>query len=284
MIAVDLFEFAYVPSWFNYLDSLAEIALPEPWRFLCPCYETQNKETPILERYINQVFKIQAIEHNYAQGQTEEDCYFHIRNQFACVHTGLYTKHYKGIFMCFDRNKRKDTLKQWYFKGFADEGSSWLRYVLPLPMRPVFSAQQYATYFDPEWEIRVNAEHILSDAENVERLPESVRNAWNLPLLLETAVELARRKALVDHTIAAMQVFQGRVQYLLPIHLTNMERPDLAMALSVMEGYYIGHNCLTLEMAYQNARMVARPTAAWLRDLVEPERSSDVQDHTMPSL
>ena len=36
MIAVDLFEFAYVPSWFNYLDSLAEIALPEPWRFLCP--------------------------------------------------------------------------------------------------------------------------------------------------------------------------------------------------------------------------------------------------------
>ncbi len=186
--------------------------------------------------------------------------------------------------MCFDRNKRKDTLKQWYFKGFADEGSSWLKFVQPLPMRPVFPAQQYATYFDPEWEIRVNAEHILSDAENVERLPEGIRNAWNLPLLLETAVELARRKALVDHTIAAIQVFQSRIQYLLPIHLTNMVRPDLAMALSVMEGYYIGHTCLTLEMAYQNARMLARPTAVWLRDLVEPERRSDVQDHTMPSL
>ncbi len=95
MIAVDLFEFAYVPGWFNYLDSLAEMALPEPWRFLCPSYETQNKETPILERYLNQVFKTQAIEHNYAQNQaeTEADCSFHIRNQFACVHTGLYTKH-----------------------------------------------------------------------------------------------------------------------------------------------------------------------------------------------
>ena len=48
-----------------------------------------------------------------------------------------------------------------------------------------------------------------------------------------------------------------------------MERPDLAMALSIMEGYYIGHTCLTLEMAYQNARLLARPTARWLAELVE---------------
>ena len=284
MMPVDLFEFAYVPSWFCQLDNLAELALPEPWRYLQPCYETQNTGTPILERYINQIFRKQAIEHNYAQNPPEADGRFYVRNEFACLHTGLYTKHYKGIFMCFDRNKRKDTLKQWYFKGFADEGSSWLKYVQPLPMRPVFPAQQYATYFDPEWEIRVNAEHILCDGENVERLPEGIREAWNLPLLLETAVELARRKAFVDHSLAVMQVFQGRVQYLLPIHLTNMARPDLAMALSVMEGYYIGHNCLTLEMAYQNARMLARPTAAWLCGLVEPERSSDAKNNAMPSM
>ena len=125
------------------------------------------------------------------------------------------------------------------------------------------------TYYDPEWEIRVNADHILGDAENVARLPESIRTAWNLPLLLETAVELARRKALTDWSLAVPQMFQGRVQYLLPIHLTNMERPDLAMALSILDGYYIGHTCLTLEMAYQNARLLARPTAGWLTQLVE---------------
>ena len=285
MISVpDLFSFAYIPDWFSQLDDLAEMALPEPWRFLHPSYKTQNTDTPILERYINQVFKTQAVEYNYAQSPSEAERYFHIRNEYSCVHTGLFNKQYRGIFMCFSRNKRKDTLKQWYFKGFADEGSSWLKYVQPLPTRPVFPAQQHATYFEPEWEIRVNAEHILSDAENVERLPVGIRDAWNLPLLLETAVELARRKTLVDHSIAAIQAFQGRVQYLLPIHLTTMARPDLAMVLSVMEGYYIGHTCLTLEMAYQNARMLARPTAAWLRDLVEPERSSDVQNHTMPSL
>ena len=119
------------------------------------------------------------------------------------------------------------------------------------------------TYYDPEWEIRVNADHILGDAENVARLPESIRTAWNLPLLLETAVELARRKALTDWSLAVPQMFQGRVQYLLPIHLTNMERPDLAMALSILDGYYIGHTCLTLEMAYSE-RTIAGPANGWV--------------------
>ena len=30
-----------------------------------------------------------------------------------------------------------------------------------------------------------------------------------------------------------------------------------------------GYTCLTLEMAYLNARLLARPTAKWLLDLVE---------------
>ena len=115
----------------------------------------------------------------------------------------------------------------------------------------------------------LNEGRIAELEENAARLPESIRSAWNLPLLLETAVELARRKAMTDWSLAVPQLFQSRMQYLLPIHLTNMERPDLAMALSIMEGYYIGHTCLTLEMAYQNARLLARPTAGWLAELVE---------------
>ena len=102
---------------------------------------------------------------------------------------------------------------------------------------------------------------------------------------------------MTDWSLAVPQIFQSRVQYLLPIHLTNMERPDLAMALSIMEGYYIGHTCprrpseasagvsaacrangtpgaigahgVEPEMAYQNARLLARPTAGWLAELAE---------------
>lgn len=212
----DLFSFAYIPAWFEQLYTLAQLATPEPWRYKNPEYETQNTETPILERYINQIFRKQAVEYNCAS-EAQTDAAFYVRNEFACFHTGLYTQAYKDIYMCFERNKKRDTLKQWYFKGFATNSSPWLKYVHPLPQKPSFPMRQWMTYFSPEWEIRINASHILSDAENAARLPEAVRGAWNLPLLLETAVELARRKARIDWNLAVPQLFQSRVQYLLPI-------------------------------------------------------------------
>lgn len=128
---------------------------------------------------------------------------------------------------------------------------------------------QCGVNYNPEWPIRVNVEHILGDPENIERLPAAIRDARNLPLLLETAVELARRKAVVEPSSVVPQGYQGRVQYLLPICLTDMEQPDLAMALSIMDGYYLGNTCLTLEMAFLNARLLARPTARWLAELTK---------------
>lgn len=51
----DLFDFAYVPGWYWQLDCLAEMVLPEPWRFREPVYSTKNLDTPILERYIHSI-------------------------------------------------------------------------------------------------------------------------------------------------------------------------------------------------------------------------------------
>ncbi len=121
--------------------------------------------------------------------------------------------------------------------------------------------------YNPEWPIRV-IDHILGDEENFSRLPAEVRDARNLPLLLETAVKLVRRKAVVEPVIMVPQGYQGWVQYLLPICLTDMEKPDLAMTLTIMDGYYLGNTCLTLKMAYLNARLLARPVATWLSGLV----------------
>ena len=272
MISTELFSFAFIPAWFEQLYELSQMAAPESWRFIDNDNETQNTETPILERYINQIFRKQAIEYNCASSDVA-DKVFYIRNEFACFHTGLYTPKYKSIYMCFERNKKRDTLKQWYFKGFVDDSSDMLKYVQPLPQKPIFPIGQGITLYNPDWEIRVNTEHILGDAANIYRLPPSIRDAWNLPLLLETAVEMARRKVRLDWSLVVPQVFQNHFQYLLPIYLTRMDKPDLAMALEVMDGYYVGHTCLTLQMAYQNARLLARPSAGWLTALVEHERS-----------
>ena len=102
--------------------------------------------------------------------------------------------------------------------------------------------------FNPEWPIRVNVNHILGDEENLERIPAKIRKVKNLPLLFETAVELGRRKSVIEPGLVVPQGYQGRVQYLLPVYLTNMQKPDLAMTLTVMDGYYLGNTCLTLEI------------------------------------
>lgn len=267
----DLFSFAYVPNWYSQLDMLAEMALPEPWRFKNPIYLTKNPDTPILERYIHAIFKKQLIDYKDERNHSSAADYFHIENEFCCFHTGLYTRRYKAIYACFDRNKKKDSLLEWYFRGFADELSPMLRHISPLPKKPSYYMTQYGVNYNPEWPIRVNVDHILGDEENLSRIPAEIREAQNLPLLLETAVELARRKAVVEPSIVVPQGYQGRVQYLLPICLTDMEQPDLAMTLTIMDGYYLGNTCLTLEMAYLNARLLSRPVAHWLLKIEELE-------------
>lgn len=93
MIPTDLFSYAYIPAWYEQLYELSQLAAPEPWRFRQPTYETQNDQNPILERYINQVFRKQSVKYNCVELE-EADSVFYIRNDFSCFHTGLYTRSY----------------------------------------------------------------------------------------------------------------------------------------------------------------------------------------------
>ena len=79
----DLFSFAYVPDWYIQLDALAEMALPEPWRFRNPIYLTKNPDTPILERYIHAIFKKQLIDYKDERNPSKAAEMFHIENEHA---------------------------------------------------------------------------------------------------------------------------------------------------------------------------------------------------------
>ena len=80
MIETDLFEFAYVPDWYGQLEQLAEMALPEAWRFRKPQTECKNTDTPILERYLHMMFRKLSIDYN-----TGETAYFHVEKQLCLL-------------------------------------------------------------------------------------------------------------------------------------------------------------------------------------------------------
>ena len=107
----------------------------------------------------------QSIDYNSAEKKAEAARYFHIENECACFHTGLYTERYKAIYAFFDRNKRRDSMLDWYFRGFCDEVSPRLKYIEPLPERPHYHVAGRSDSFNPDWPIRVKVEHILGDEE-----------------------------------------------------------------------------------------------------------------------
>ena len=59
----------------------------------------------------------------------------------------------------------------------------------------------------------------------------------------------------------------GSVQLLLPICFEDPARADLALVVAKTEAgnAYRGSTVLTLDMAYNNARLLARPDNEWLQ-------------------
>lgn len=263
MLPYNLFDFGYFPRWLDSLDELEDMAQPEPWAFPGEEYPNRlNTVNPILERYLNNVYMRAAALFNEADNQEDRDQLVTIRHEFAAFDTGLVTPQYASILAYFARNTRPGE-RRWYFKGWATPGSHLLARAAPLPKRVPFTA---TVPYNPAWPVRINATHMTQDEDNIKRIPPEVRNTKFLPLLLESAVELARRQAAVCPDIVVPQFYQRRIQFLLPICLTDPERPELAMTLQPADGYYIGSTMLTLHMAYVNARATGRRLAPWLAE------------------
>ncbi len=262
----DLFDFSYFFDFQGSMRELAQLAMSEPWAFLHPQHAGYTNDTPILEKYIRTIYRYQAISYNTARDPYTQDACFLFTGPWACFHTGLMTSYFQAIYALFELNRRKDTRFMWVFKGFFPAASPRLRAFPVLPHRPVF---QRFEPFHPDWEIRINFSHILQDSDNVQRLPPQVRTQHNLPLLLHAAVLYGSALGMLDPSLIVPQLYSQQIQYLMPICLTDMRHCDLAMTLMPHDGFYLGTTCLTVEMAYINARMLSRPSAFWLSELVK---------------
>jgi len=138
---------------------------------------------------------------------------------------------------------------------------------LPRPVR--YAVDPYQLFFNADLPMQVDVDHIVG--ENLQRFPMPLRhNPQRARQALETAAARARKEAQRHYNVAVPQFYRGSIQHLLPLYLQSRENAELALAVSRISDQSRADTVLTLEMAYSNARLIARPCSRWLH----PEQSN----------
>ena len=231
-----------------------------------PQPDRKNQKNPILENYIFHTFQRLAWERNNLQVTPDKkNTKIFIKDDKACFNTGLFTKNYQPIYGYFEKNDIPEK-QHWVLKGFFDDYSFNLSTFEPLPVRAEYFNDIGDLIYDTKLSLRVQISHILDNPENKSRLPEELQEAKNLTILFDGAIKLAEKKIQANYKVAVPQYYQNNIQILIPISLRDPDIVDLALTVSKSDaGYYSGSTCLTMDMAYNNARLIARPDSDWLK-------------------
>lgn len=262
-IESDLYKFAFLPNWPNCLADLESKAIKENWKFTAPDTSKKNQDNPILQNYIEHTFNRLATLYNESDEDTCNNWINIIDNKKVCINTGLYTPEFNEIFMCFAKNNIRDK-QNWILDAFVEESDPKLFDFPSLPKRAKYFTNIEDLIFDTSLELRVSGAHILRDKENLKRIPEDIQTKPNLLLLFNGAIEISKKRINLNYKTAVPQFFEGKIQLLVPICLQDISKTDLVLVVSRINDVYIGHTCLTLDMAYNNARLLTKPEAEWL--------------------
>ncbi len=243
-----LFQFAFCYDYDKKINALSNLC-PEKWSF------GSNSDNVILKNYIDH-----TLEKVFEENKVIE------KSNYCLFNTGLYTNFYEEIYAYFIENQNKDKQK-WFLDGFYTSYQISNMGVTERPQRANYFAKPSELVFDTNCEIIPQYSHIFSDPENFLRIPESVRESSNKTLLFDGAIKRAKQMINANYKTAVPQYYKGKIQLLIPICLINENIPDLALVVSKNEAgnQYLGHTCLTLDMAYNNARLIARPDSIWLK-------------------
>lgn len=248
-----LTKFALIPKIEEQVEALAALADDEDWEYH---HTTSDVPKPILRNYIKYTYKRIAEEKKVAVSPDEE---------FACWNTGLITENQEPIYMLFEKNKLDTRHCYWHFWKFSRKGQWELNRFPTLPEMAHYYEDPAQLVYDTRLELRPNIEHIIED--NLSRFPTPLQTmgAFGVQNILKGSIDSAVERAKRNYKTAIPQYYNATIQLLLPLSLTDPKKADLALVVEKFSGFYRASTCLTLDMAYNNARQLARPDRDWLQ-------------------
>ena len=190
--------------------------------------------------------------HTYRKLSSEKNII--INKDYALLNTGLFTEFYQPIYAYNDKNGLQFLTA--YELGNIN--------ISERPPKANYFEDPSLLLFDWHYEININYKHILKDINNFDRMPEKLKDGKNILNNLNGSIETMKKKVSANYKLAIPQYYEGKIQLLLPLCLEDDETPSLALTVTKIGNYYQGHTCLTLDMAYNNARLIAKPESNWL--------------------
>lgn len=242
-------------AWEETLTSLAELAESEEWTGSNPT----GRPLPILDSFLRYTYRRLVMEDKIAVTSDGEH---------AAFNTGLLTPHAEEIFGFFHRNQHEEA-QRWFFAGWVTESNrDILRNFAEPPQMAEYVTSASELVYDWRRELKLAYDHILGD--NIDRFPaEMIEQPLRARQALDSAINMTLRRVRRNHKLAIPQWYpklrEAGAQFLMPLDLTGSGAADLALVVSAVgDRAYRGHTVLTLDMAYTNARLVARPDSDWL--------------------
>jgi hypothetical protein len=248
----ELYNYMYLGDYNSQIQNLAEKALQENWNF------TNKNDYSILKNYLNNTFK--QLLHEDKVIETDSYCLFN---------TGLFTEHYIPIYAYGEINKNfteDNEIQKWYLKGFKDEYElASLDVDVDFPERADYFKDTTLLVFDWHCKIHVNYDHILDDLNTYKRLPDCIKESDRPLDTLKGYIDTAIQRVTANYKLAVPHYYMGKIQLMIPLCFNKDNTPDVALVLEKRSGkHYQAKTCLTMEMAYMDARLIAKPESNWL--------------------
>lgn len=262
-------DWAYLGNYDFFTNKLKLIATnelsPEKWSY------AGKNDFGILRSYIYNTFEKLCQERDGAEDRFKQH-FIYMDENVACFNTGLFDKTWQQIYFYCEKNPI-DGYQPWRFKGFYNSYTIKYTEIPPAAAANLQRANYFedpsALIFDINLDIVPQWNHILYEEENFLRIPEQLRvNGREFcQSIIDGAIRSVKKRIESNYKTIVPQLYGGKIQLLAPLYLTNPDNPDLALVLSMSEDktVYYGHTCLTTEMAYNNARLIASPDSYWLQ-------------------
>ncbi|MBR1775087.1 MAG: DUF3825 domain-containing protein [Bacteroidales bacterium] len=255
-----LFKFAFFPKYKETIEYLAmKLAAEEQWDFS----DSRNKNYSILKNYL---------EHTFRKIEEEDKIAYTQDNKYSCFNTGLVTRNLESIFALFEINKSNNNSKiqsSYYFKAFCKRSDAQFLNIFKSchPDIADYFQNPESLIFNPNCELIPQIDHIIED--NIKRFPLHMQQLDNdeIRRRLTGAIDEVKKRIKTNYKLAVPQYYNGKIQLLLPLNLTpNSPNPDLALVThKISDNVYTARTCLTLKMAYNNARLIVKPESSWLK-------------------